>query len=115
MADKTADLAGPGIGDYGELAKELPSDYEALLTPMERMKAVFFHCGRLEYKAYQVQGLGVRLIFTRPSRWVDTVYNGVLKRHSNFGSKNGRYSGRGTLSHRSFQLFQWAMYRPDCF
>ena len=41
MTDKTADLAGPGIGDYGELAKELPKDYEALLGPMDRMKAVF--------------------------------------------------------------------------
>lgn len=41
MGDKKADLAGPGIGDYGDLARELPDDYEALLSPMERMKAVF--------------------------------------------------------------------------
>jgi aspartate--ammonia ligase len=41
MADKTADLAGPGIGNYEALARELPDDYEALLPPMERMKAVF--------------------------------------------------------------------------
>ena len=41
MTDKTADLAGPGIGDYNELLHELPDDYQALLTPMERMKAVF--------------------------------------------------------------------------
>lgn len=42
MTDKkTADLAGPGIGDYKSLARELPDDYEALLSPMERMKAVF--------------------------------------------------------------------------
>lgn len=41
MVDKTADLAGPGIGDYRQLAQDLPSDYEALLSPMERMKAVF--------------------------------------------------------------------------
>ena len=41
MADKKADLVGPGIGDYGDLARELPDDYEALLSPMERMKAVF--------------------------------------------------------------------------
>jgi aspartate--ammonia ligase len=40
MADKKADLAGPGIGNYDDLAKELPEDYEALLSPMERMKAV---------------------------------------------------------------------------
>ena len=41
MTDKTADLAGPGIGDYGTLEQELPDDYQALLPPMERMKAVF--------------------------------------------------------------------------
>jgi aspartate--ammonia ligase len=41
MADKTADLAGPGIGNYDDLEAELPNPYEALLSPMERMKAVF--------------------------------------------------------------------------
>ncbi len=41
MADKKADLAGPGIGDYAELVKVLPSDYEPLLTPKETQKALF--------------------------------------------------------------------------
>ncbi len=41
MKGKTADLAGPGIGDYGKLAQDLPDDYQALLPPLERMKAVF--------------------------------------------------------------------------
>jgi aspartate--ammonia ligase len=41
MTDKTADLAGPGIGNYDDLARELPDNYQALLPPMERMKAVF--------------------------------------------------------------------------
>ena len=41
MSDKTADLAGPGIGNYDELEKALPDDYEALLSPMDRMRAVF--------------------------------------------------------------------------
>jgi len=41
MANKKRDLAGPGIGDYCLLAKELPKNYKTLLTPMERMKAVF--------------------------------------------------------------------------
>jgi len=41
MADKKADLAGPGIGDYAELEKILPQDYSSLLTPKETMKAVF--------------------------------------------------------------------------
>jgi len=41
MADKQADLAGPGIGDYDELMKILPEDYESLLTPKETQQAVF--------------------------------------------------------------------------
>ncbi|MDP2960367.1 MAG: aspartate--ammonia ligase [candidate division Zixibacteria bacterium] len=41
MADKKADLAGPGIGNYEELEKILPNDYKPLLPPMERMKALF--------------------------------------------------------------------------
>ncbi|RKX62437.1 MAG: aspartate--ammonia ligase [Thermodesulfobacteriota bacterium] len=41
MPDLKADLAGPGIGNYNEVEKALPDDYKALLSPMERMKAVF--------------------------------------------------------------------------
>ena len=41
MADKQADLAGPGIGDYDELEKILPQTYTSLLTPKETQKAVF--------------------------------------------------------------------------
>ena len=41
MRDKKADLAGPGIGSYEELEKILPNDYTPLLTPKERMKALF--------------------------------------------------------------------------
>ncbi len=40
MADKKADLAGPGIGDYDELEKTLPGDYSSLLTPKETQKAI---------------------------------------------------------------------------
>ncbi len=39
--DKKADLAGPGVGTYEDLEKKLPSDYEPLQSPMERMKALF--------------------------------------------------------------------------
>ncbi len=39
--DKKADLAGPGIGTYEDLEKKLPSDYELLQSPMERMEALF--------------------------------------------------------------------------
>lgn len=41
MTDKKADLAGPGIGNYDDVEKALPDDYGALLSPMERMKAVY--------------------------------------------------------------------------
>ncbi len=41
MSDKKADLAGPGIGDYAELEKILPQDYNSLLTPKETQKAIF--------------------------------------------------------------------------
>jgi aspartate--ammonia ligase len=38
---KQADLAGPGIGDYAELADVLPHDYRALLSPRETMRALY--------------------------------------------------------------------------
>ncbi|MGD9073944.1 MAG: aspartate--ammonia ligase [Desulfobacteraceae bacterium] len=41
MKEKEADLAGPGIGDYGELERILPEDYSSLLTPKETQKAIF--------------------------------------------------------------------------
>jgi len=41
MSDKKADLAGPGIGNYEELAKILPQDYRSALTPKETMQALF--------------------------------------------------------------------------
>src|SRR5579864_9035323 len=40
-ADKKADLAGPGIGDYNELESILPRDYHQLLTPKETQQAIF--------------------------------------------------------------------------
>jgi aspartate--ammonia ligase len=41
MADKRADLAGPGIGNYDDLEKILPADYRSLLTPRETQKAIY--------------------------------------------------------------------------
>jgi aspartate--ammonia ligase len=38
---KRADLAGPGIGDYVELDRVLPSDYHSLLSPRETQEAIF--------------------------------------------------------------------------
>jgi aspartate--ammonia ligase len=41
MADKTADLAGPGIGSYDDLVHALPDDYVSALSSRETMEAVF--------------------------------------------------------------------------
>ncbi len=41
VMDKTADLAGPGVGDYRELQEILPSDYHSLLNPKETQQAIF--------------------------------------------------------------------------
>jgi aspartate--ammonia ligase len=38
---KEHDLAGPGIGDYAELAHELPAGYAPLLGPKETMQALY--------------------------------------------------------------------------
>jgi len=40
MADKKADLAGPGISTYEEVEKILPSDYKSILDPKETQIAV---------------------------------------------------------------------------
>ena len=53
--DKKADLAGPGISTYEEVEKILPADYEPLLTPKERMKALF------AVKRYIEENLGKEL------------------------------------------------------
>ncbi len=41
MANKKADLAGPGIGNYEDLEKILPTDYTSTLSPKETMQALF--------------------------------------------------------------------------
>ena len=41
MADKKADLAGPGIGNYNELEKILPEDYSSLLSAKETQNAIY--------------------------------------------------------------------------
>jgi aspartate--ammonia ligase len=55
MADKKADLAGPGISTYEEVAKILPTDYKPLLKPMDRMKALY------EIKRYIEDGMASEL------------------------------------------------------
>ena len=51
MVAKRQDLAGPGIGDYNELERVLPADYDSLLTRKETQKAIF------EVKNYIEQNL----------------------------------------------------------
>jgi aspartate--ammonia ligase len=41
MSVKQADLAGPGISTYEEVARILPQEYSSLLTPKQTMKALF--------------------------------------------------------------------------
>ena len=41
MADKKADLAGPGISTYPEVEKILPTDYAPLLNRMDTQRALF--------------------------------------------------------------------------
>lgn len=38
---KKADLAGPGIGNYADVEKILPTDYKALLSPRDTQKAIY--------------------------------------------------------------------------
>jgi aspartate--ammonia ligase len=40
VADKKADLAGPGIGTYEEVEKGLPTDYQSLLDNKETQQAI---------------------------------------------------------------------------
>jgi len=48
MGNKQADLAGPGISTYEEVARILPQDYESLLSPKETMQALFGVKGYIE-------------------------------------------------------------------
>jgi len=70
MVDKKADLAGPGIGNYDDIEQILPNDYESLLTPKERMKAVFALKNYIEEnlcKELNLQMVQVPLIVDRDS------------------------------------------------
>ncbi len=70
MNDKQADLAGPGIGNYDELAEQLPQNYTSLLTPMDTMRAVFAIKNYIEEnlcKALNMQMVQVPLIVDRDS------------------------------------------------
>jgi len=70
MADKKADLAGPGIGNYDDLSSKLPEDYEPLLSPKETMRALFAMKNYIEEnlcKELNLQMVQVPLIVDRDS------------------------------------------------
>ena len=70
MADKKADLAGPGIGNYEELEQVLPTDYHSLLNPKETQKALFAAKQYIEEnlcKALNLMPVTVPLIVDRES------------------------------------------------
>jgi aspartate--ammonia ligase len=70
MSDKQADLAGPGISTYEEVAKILPTDYAPLQTPLRRMKALYELKRRIEdglAQALNLQLVQVPLIVTKDS------------------------------------------------
>ncbi|OFW67116.1 MAG: aspartate--ammonia ligase [Actinobacteria bacterium RBG_16_68_21] len=68
--DKRADLAGPGVSTYAEVAKVLPTGYSSLLTPMETMRALFAVKAFIEEglsRELNLQMVQVPLIVTRES------------------------------------------------
>jgi aspartate--ammonia ligase len=70
MQDKKADLAGPGISTYEAVEKILPNDYQPLLTPMKRMKALYLIKDYIEKnmaKELNIQMVQVPLIVSRDS------------------------------------------------
>ncbi|MGF1465000.1 MAG: aspartate--ammonia ligase [Sandaracinaceae bacterium] len=72
MSSKQADLAGPGISTYEEVAKVLPTDYEPLLPPKERAKALF------RVKAFIEENLNRELgLFMVPVPLIVTKESGV--------------------------------------
>jgi len=72
MADKKADLAGPGISTYDEVDRILPRDYRSLLTPKETQIALF------HLKRYIEDGLNRELnLFTVEVPLIVTKESGV--------------------------------------
>jgi len=70
MQNKQADLAGPGISTYDEVAKILPDDYMPLLPPMKRMEALYMVKHYIEEnlaKELNLQMVQVPLIVTKES------------------------------------------------
>lgn len=70
MSGKKADLAGPGISTYEEVAKVLPEGYDSLLTAKQTMQALFGVKNYIEENLCKALNLGmvqVPLIVDRES------------------------------------------------
>jgi aspartate--ammonia ligase len=70
MNDKKADLAGPGISTYEEVSKILPENYQALLSPLKRMEALYMVKEYIEKglsEALNLQMVQVPLIVSKDS------------------------------------------------
>ena len=70
MQNKQADLAGPGISTYEEVAKILPNDYSPLLPPLKRMEVLYMVKHYIEEnlaKELNLQMVQVPLIVTKES------------------------------------------------
>jgi len=69
-AAKKADLAGPGVSTYEEVAKILPTDYEPVQSPLDRMRALYLVKDYIEKnlsEALNLQMVQVPLIVSKDS------------------------------------------------
>ena len=106
-ADKKADLAGPGIGDYEELEKILPQDYSSLLDPRETQHALFAVKNYIEEnlcKELNLQMVQVPLIVDRESGINDYLDRDGSRTPVEFPSSQGanlnwNNKGKNTLPH----------------
>ena len=57
LLDKQADLAGPGIGNYEDLEKVLPTDYASVLTRKETQRALYAAKAYIEEQLCQALNL----------------------------------------------------------
>jgi aspartate--ammonia ligase len=56
MADKKADLAGPGISTYPEVDKILPGNYSSILNRKDTQKAIYAIKDYIEKNLYDGSG-----------------------------------------------------------
>lgn len=77
-SSKKADLAGPGIGNYAELEKILPQDYNPLPTPKETQKAIYHLHRYIEDNL--CKELGIRMVQVPLIVEVESGVNDVVDR-----------------------------------